>query len=87
MGGDRELVVLAAIFCVIIGLSLGTFKGFILAVGMWLFFLYWLQKMGRADPLMRRVYLRHVRYASWYSAKAGLYSRALNLPPSWKADQ
>ena len=31
-----------------------------------------LQRMGKADPLLRQIYVRHIRYKAFYPAKSGL---------------
>jgi len=31
--------------------------------------------MGKADPLLRQIYVRHIRYKAFYPAKSGLLSR------------
>jgi type IV secretory pathway TrbD component len=43
-----------------------------------------LQRMGKADPLLRQVYLRHIRYGDWYPAKSGVYSVSVEPPMRWK---
>ena len=35
-----------------------------------------LQRMGKADPLLRHVYLRHIRYLAFYPAKSGLHGQS-----------
>jgi type IV secretory pathway TrbD component len=84
LGGDRELVVLSGIIVCLVGLSLGTFWGFLAMVPIWFGLLWILQRMGKSDPLMRRVYIRHTRYGAYYPAKSGLYSQSPPLPPVWR---
>jgi type IV secretion system protein VirB3 len=43
-----------------------------------------LQRMGKADPLLRHTYLRHIRYRSFYPAKSGLHSQTLSTPLNWR---
>jgi hypothetical protein len=40
--------------------------------------------MGKADPLLRHVYVRHIRYRGFYPAKSGLHARALPTPMNWR---
>jgi hypothetical protein len=40
--------------------------------------------MGKADPLLRHVYVRHIRYAAFYPAKSGLHSQCFEMPHSWR---
>jgi type IV secretion system protein VirB3 len=39
-------------------------------VSLWLVALYLLRKMAKADPLMRHVYLRQLRYRRYYAARS-----------------
>jgi len=43
-----------------------------------------LQRMGKADPLLRQIYMRHIRYESWYPAKSGIFSASIQPPMNWK---
>jgi hypothetical protein len=40
--------------------------------------------MAKADPLLRRVYLRHIRYVAFYPAKSGLRSPSQETPANWR---
>jgi type IV secretion system protein VirB3 len=84
LGGDRELVLIAALTAATLGLSLGTWWGVGLAVLFWMCAAGVLQRMGKADPLLRRVYLRHVRYRQFYPAKSGLHSKCVPVPRGWR---
>ena len=83
-GGDRELVVAAIFLCAITWLSITTLIGFFMSLGLWFLLVACLRRMGKADPLMRQVYIRHVKYGAWYPARAGLWSQSRNLPAGWK---
>ena len=65
LGADREMVLLAIMIAFGMGLSLATWWGVVLAALFWVGALGVLQRMGEADPLLRQVYLRHIRYADW----------------------
>ena len=84
LGGDRELVLIAILVAVSLAFSLGSWWGLGLAVGFWIGAIAVLQRIGKADPLLRQVYLRHIRYRPFYPAKSGLYSRCLQQPRSWR---
>lgn len=84
LGGDRELVLIAILIAVSQAFSLGTWWGLGLSVGFWIGSIAVLQRMGKADPLLRRVYMRHIRYRRFYPAKSGLYSRCLQPPRNWR---
>jgi type IV secretion system protein VirB3 len=84
LGADRELVLITILTAVSLGFSLGTWWGFALAVVFWLAAVAVLQRMGKADPLLRQVYMRHIRYQSFYPAKSGMYSTCLQTPANWR---
>jgi type IV secretory pathway TrbD component len=84
LGGDRELVLVTILTAVGLAFSLGTWWGLVLAVAFWVSAVAVLQRMGKADPLMRHVYLRHIRYQPFYPAKSGLYSQCCQTPPRWR---
>jgi type IV secretion system protein VirB3 len=84
LGGDRELVLIAALTAPTLALSLGTWWGVGLAAVFWIAAVAVLQRMGKADPMLRQVYLRHVRYRQFYPAKSGLYSVCVPVPIRWR---
>ncbi|MGV1832889.1 conjugal transfer protein TrbD [Agrobacterium vitis] len=66
MGADRELVLLTALAAVILIFVVLTWYAALLGIAVWLVAVAALRMMAKADPLMRRVYLRHVSYRSHY---------------------
>src|SRR5579872_7086929 len=83
LGGDRELVLIAILVAVSLAFSLATWWGLGLTLGFWIVAIAVLQRMGKADPLLRRIYMRHIRYRPFYPAKSGLYGRCLQPPHNW----
>ena len=84
LGADRELVLITILTAISLAFSLGTWWGFALAVVFWIVAVAVLQRMGKADPLLRQIYLRHIRYQSFYPAKSGIYSLCLQTPRGWR---
>ena len=84
LGADRELVLLAIMIAFALGISLATWWGVGMAALFWIGAVAVLQRMGKADPLLRKVYLRHIRYQCWYPAKSGIYCRSVPPPMKWK---
>src|SRR5689334_11117411 len=84
LGADRELVLLAIMIAFGMGLSVATWWGVVLAALFWLGAVAVLQRMGKADPLLRQVYLRHTRYRSFYPAKSGLHAKCVQRPARWR---
>src|SRR5689334_4568629 len=79
LGGDRELVLLTGMLLAMLAFALMTWWGLLLSVALWLTVIGVLRRMGKADPLLRRVYVRHVRYCDYYPARSGVDA----APPDW----
>ncbi|HTW64662.1 MAG TPA: conjugal transfer protein TrbD [Bryobacteraceae bacterium] len=84
LGGDRELVLIAILISISLAFSLASWWGIVLSVSFWVGAVAVLQRMGKEDPLLRHIYLRHVRYRAFYPAKSGLLSRCLSVPRNWR---
>jgi type IV secretion system protein TrbD len=84
LGGDRELVLFAALMAAILAFALVTWWGVLTAVVLWLAAVAVLSRMGKADPLLRRVYLRHVKYHLFYPAKSRVTSEGTRTARSWR---
>ena len=84
LGADRELVLGTILVAVSLVFALATWWGIGIVTLFWLCAIAVLQRMGKADPMLRQVYLRHIRYRAFYPAKSGLFSRCLQPPMRWK---
>ena len=84
LGADRELVLITVLTTVSLAFSLGTWWGIALSICFWIGAVAVLQRMGKADPLLRQIYIRHIRYHPFYPAKSGIYSRCLQTPARWR---
>jgi type IV secretion system protein VirB3 len=83
LGGDRELVLLSAMLAAMLVFALTTWWGAVLGVVFWVAAVAILSRMGKADPLMRRIYVRHIRYQSFYPAKSRPSVETGRTPLSW----
>src|SRR6476469_650096 len=84
LGGDRELVLMTVMIAAGLAFSLASCWGIVSAVVFWLGSVAALQRMGKADPLLRHMYLRHIRYLSFYPAKSGLHAASAETPKRWR---
>ena len=84
LGGDRELILVSVLVAVSLAFSLASWWGVALSIGFWVSAVAVFQRMGKADPMMRHVYMRHIRYRSFYPAKSGLLSTCLQTPARWR---
>ena len=84
LGGDRELVLLAALLCAMLGIAVLTWWSVLLALLLWVASVAGLAHLARRDPLFRLVYTRHLPYREFYAAHAGLASRQVRPARSWR---
>ena len=70
LGGDRELVLFSALLSAMLIFALVTWWGVLTGIVLWFLSVAILSRMGKADPLLRQVYLRHLRYRPFYPAKS-----------------
>jgi type IV secretory pathway TrbD component len=66
MGADRELVLLTGLAAAISAFVVLTWFSVLFGIAIWVGIVAALRMMAKADPMMRRVYLRHVGYQSNY---------------------
>ena len=70
MGGDRELVMFTGLLAAALIFSAQELKATIFGTLLWFTSLYLLRLMAKSDPQMRRVYMRHRRYRTYYPARS-----------------
>lgn len=75
MGADRELVLLTALAAVILIFVVLTWYAALFGLAIWLIAVAALRMMAKADPLMRRVYVRHISYKAFYRATSSPWRR------------
>lgn len=68
MGADRELVLLTGLAAVILIFVVLTWYATFLGIAIWVVSVAAMRMMAKADPLMRKVYIRHIRYRPAYRA-------------------
>ena len=65
-GADRELVLMTGLTAVILIFVVLTVVSTVIGFVIWIVVIGLLRMMAKADPLMRQVYLRHMKYRSHY---------------------
>ncbi|SCX23026.1 conjugal transfer protein TrbD [Agrobacterium sp. DSM 25558] len=65
-GADRELVLMTGLTAVILIFVVLTMVSAAVGFTIWVVVVGLLRMMARADPFMRQVYLRHMRYRAHY---------------------
>ena len=66
MGADRELVLITGLATVILIFVVLTWYSALVGVAVWIGVVAVLRMMAKADPMMRRVYIRHIGYRPHY---------------------
>lgn len=84
LGGDRELVLGTGLLAGILVFSLGTVWGVMIGVAFWLIAVGILSRLSKADPLMRRVFIRHQKYQSYLPPAARWCGKTRVVSLTWK---
>ncbi|MEO8686148.1 MAG: conjugal transfer protein TrbD [Devosia sp.] len=74
-GADRELVLVTGLAAAILIFVVLTPISALVGVAIWMLVIGLLRMMGKADPLMRKVYLRHICYRSSYRPTSAPWRR------------
>jgi len=70
LGAEREPVMTSALIALLVGVGGLTAVSAIAAATFWLVAVFALRRMAKADPVMSRVWLRHIKQQDFYPAKA-----------------
>ena len=75
MGADRELVLITGLAAVILIFVVLTVYSALFGIAVWIVVVGVLRMMAKADPMMRKVYVRHISYKSTYKATTSPWRR------------
>jgi type IV secretory pathway TrbD component len=75
MGADRELVLITGLAAIILIFVVLTVYSALFGIAVWIVVVAVLRMMARADPMMRRVYIRHIAYKPSYRATSTPWRR------------
>ncbi len=70
MGCDRELIMFSGLMAFSLAFTAMSLLAAIYGACLWIVSLFFLRLMAKADPKMRHVYLRHIRYKHYYPARS-----------------
>jgi type IV secretion system protein TrbD len=84
LGGDRELVLFAALMSAMLIFALVTWWAIVAGIAIWIGAVAILSRMGRFDPMLRQVYVRHVKYRAFYPAKGRVRGETAATPKAWR---
>ena len=75
MGADRELVLVTGLAAAISAFVVLTWFSVLFGIAIWIGVVAALRMMAKADPMMRKVYIRHISYRSYYRPTASPWRR------------
>ncbi|MHB1101814.1 MAG: conjugal transfer protein TrbD [Devosia sp.] len=75
MGADRELVLLTGLAAAISAFVVLTWFSVLFGIAIWIGVVAALRMMAKADPLMRKVYVRHIGYQPTYRPTSSAWRR------------
>jgi type IV secretion system protein VirB3 len=84
MGGDRELILVSAILAAVLVFAVMKWWSILAGLVLWLVAVGVLARMAKIDPLLRHVYIRHIRYRAFYPAKSQMSAPATTTPANWR---
>ena len=76
MGADRELLLVTGLVAIILIFVVLTWISALFGLAVWTVIVGLLRMMAKADPQMRRVYLRHITYRPHYRPTSSPWRRA-----------
>nr|WP_320013114.1 conjugal transfer protein TrbD [uncultured Desulfobulbus sp.] len=69
-GAERELVMFSALIAFLVGVGGMTIIAGLAALGFWLCSIAVLRLMAKSDPLMSKIWARHIGQQEFYAARA-----------------
>jgi type IV secretion system protein VirB3 len=84
LGGDRELVIMAGLGTAMMAVTVMSFLSFLIAIIAFWTIVAVLARIGKADPMMRKVYSRHLGYKDFYPAKSGVTAFGKTPKRGWR---
>jgi len=73
MGGERELMMTAALISLTMIFVALTLTSAIIGIVSWVIVSSALRAMGKKDPMMSKIYLKHIKYKKFYPAQPSAY--------------
>ncbi len=70
LGAERELVMTGALVALLVGVGGMTWIAACTASAFWIFAVFALRRMAKADPMMSKVWMRHIKQQIFYSSKS-----------------
>ncbi len=84
LGGDREMVIMAGLGTAMMAVSCDELSVFPHGDRRFWTIVAVLARIGKADPMMRKVYSRHLQYKDFYPAKSGVAAFGKTPKGGWR---
>lgn len=75
LGAERELVLSSGLLCLLVGVGGMTWIAGATAATFWMASVFLLRQMAKADPIMSKVWMRHVKQQDYYATLAKAWRR------------
>jgi len=75
LGGERELMLMTVILCVGVAFASLNLVSLLVGAGVWLIVSQLLRLMAKSDPMLSKVYRRHITYQTYYPARSRPWRR------------
>jgi len=82
-GVERELILTSLLTVVTIVFLSMTLEMTILGIALWIVTYNGLRMMAAADPIMSRIYLRHIKYRAYYPARSTPWAETKKTFKGW----
>jgi type IV secretion system protein VirB3/type IV secretion system protein VirB4 len=76
LGAERELVLLTGLLSLLVGVGGMTWIAGIAAILFYILGLIVARRMAKNDPLMSKVWIRHIKMQLFYTSKSGIWRKA-----------
>jgi type IV secretion system protein VirB3 len=83
MGGEREWVLVTAFLALMLIVMIRTWWSVALGLCLWFGGIAALKRMGKADPIMVRLWRRSLLYKDRYEARSGIDVPGRSTPKTW----
>lgn len=75
LGAERDLVLSSGLISLLVGIGGLTLISGICAVVFWVCSVFVLRHMAKSDPIMSKVWLRHIKQQEYYPSRSRIWRR------------
>ncbi|MGE4194648.1 MAG: conjugal transfer protein TrbD [Pseudodesulfovibrio sp.] len=73
MGAERELVLTCGLIALLVGIGGLSLLSVVTGFAFWVTAVFVLRRMAKADPIMSKVWLKHIKQQLFYPARSGVW--------------